>query len=56
MEAKIKNPTIIILHLNTDEAVWLKQLVQNPFCDPEEEKDKKFREGFWVALNEVVHT
>lgn len=58
MKSKIKQTMEIILKLNQKEALWLKQIVQNPLCQPdvnfdEPPEDKEMRELFWDSLEGV---
>jgi len=53
MRRTIKTTKTYILHLNEDEAEWLKALVRNPSGNPdeEEERDSEMRQAFWNALS-----
>ena len=55
MERSIKKQVQVTLVLNEKEALYLKGLVQNPMCNPDEEDEeiKKLRYSFWKALEDV---
>ena len=46
----------ITLQLEEREAKWLKDLVQNPLCDPvdEERESRIMRKKFWNALSKSL--
>lgn len=55
MKTEIQKQIIVTIHLDEKEAMWLKNLVQNPLCHPDKEskEDKQFREKFWNELKEI---
>jgi len=55
-EVKIKRTTNIILSITENEAIWLRNLVQNPIhtsLENELESERRIRESFWKVLKEV---
>lgn len=55
METEVKVTRVITLILQQDEAVWLKEIMQNPLTadgNPEHEdpEDAKYRKTFFKAL------
>ena len=55
MEKCTETDVKITLILNHDEALYLKGLIQNPLCDPndEDQKTNNLRRSFWEALHDV---
>lgn len=55
MKSKIKNIKTVTLVLNEEEAIWLKNITQNPLYDgplgTESEENSKMRKLFWDALD-----
>jgi len=52
----MKINTEITLTLNDKEAQWLKGLIQNPMCAPQDEQheDANMRKALWDALSHVT--
>lgn len=57
MESLIENSVKVTLKLCEKEALWLKALVQNPLCSPDDESkfNKEMRRKFWDALEPIKH-
>lgn len=55
MKSEIQNEIKIKLEMNEKEASFLKSLVQNPTCPPENEPGeyKIMRKKFWEALKDI---
>jgi len=56
MDAEINTTTIIHIWLTPDEARWLRTLVQNPLCAPNEEPtiDQRNRKVFFDVLTQTL--
>ena len=54
MDITINKKVSYNLTLNEKEAMWLKALVQNPFCHPDDEteENREMRKLFWEALGD----
>lgn len=47
------NQVLLILHLNIEQALYLKDMVQNPISEDESEPVEDFRESVFNSLTEV---
>ena len=51
---EIETEIFCTLKMNEGETLWLIGIMQNSFCDPEEEFDGLMRKKFWDTLTSKV--